>query len=92
MILHLLSRWAAAAYTHANERLGREVAELTSELEAERRRLVVASAEIEAMAAVIARDRERIKAEGAAYARARAEAEGINHDERDYESPGRRVA
>jgi hypothetical protein len=86
MIRRLLARWADAA-------LRQRVADLTTELDAERRRLTVAQAEIDSLAAVLARDRERIKAEGAAYARQRAEAEGPpQHDQRDYESPSRRIA
>lgn len=82
MIRRLLARWA-------DRTLQDQIRDLQSELEAERRRLAVANAEIESMAAVIARDRERIKAEGAAYARQRAEAEGVS-GERDYQSSGRR--
>lgn len=82
MIAQLLNRWADAA-------LRQQAAELQSALESERRRLGVANAEIDALAAVIARDRERIKAEGAAYARQRAEAEGVT-GECDFQSSGRR--
>jgi hypothetical protein len=71
----ILARWG-------DEALRRQVHTLESQLEAERRRLAVATAEIESMAAVIARDRERIKAEGACYARQRAEAEGVTHEQR----------
>ena len=67
------------------KRLLRQVAELQSELEAERRRLAVSSAEIESLAAVIARDRARIQAEAAAYARRQADAEGVQ-DERAQQS------
>ena len=72
-ISNLLRRWADATLRQA-------VADLETQLDAERRRLAVASAEIESMAAVIARDRERIKAEGACYARQRAEAEGVANE------------
>jgi len=65
---------------YATRSLQRQVEKLTTELDAERCRLAVANAEIESLAAVIARDRERIKAEGAAYARQRAEAEGVTDD------------
>lgn len=81
MIARLLHRWADAA-------VQREIDTLTTALDAERRRLEVANAEIEALAAVIARDRQRIQAEGAAYARQRAEAEGVTHDERAYPRAG----
>lgn len=79
MLHKLLSPWADSV-------LRQQVKELESKLEAENRRLVVANAEIESMAAVIARDRERIKAEGAAYARSRAESEGVTAHERTRES------
>ena len=73
----------------ADPALQSQVRELESQLEAEHRRLTVADAEIESLAAVVARDRERIKAEGACYARQRAEAEGVTN-ERDLQSTGRR--
>ena len=73
ILRRLLSPWADAT-------LQGQVRELESQLEAERRKLAVASAEIESLAAVVARDRERIRAEGACYARQRAEAEGVNHE------------
>ena len=79
MIRQLLKRWADAAFL-------KQVRELESQLEAEHRRLVVANAEIESMAAVVARDRERIRAEGACYARQRAEAEGVTHEQRSGQS------
>jgi len=79
MIGTFLRRWA----DHA---LQRHIQELESTLEAERRRLAVASAEIESMAAVIARDRQRIAAEGAAYGRQRAEAEGVTNEQRAEQS------
>jgi len=81
MIARLLRRWADAA-------LLQEIAALETALDAERRRLAVAEAEIEALAAVMARDRQRIQAEGAAYARQRAEAEGVTHDDRAYPRAG----
>lgn len=79
-----LRRWADAA-------LQTRIATLESALEAEQRCRAVAEAEIESMAAVIARDRARIEAESAAYSRARAESEGT-HEQRDIESLGRRIA
>lgn len=80
MIRRLLRRWADAALT-------KQVADLETELDATKRKLTVAEAEVESMAAVIARDRARIKAEGAAYARQQAEAEGLaTNDERTAES------
>ena len=67
--MRLLKRWA---YSEMQKR----VSDLETSLDAEHRRLTVANAEIESLAAVVARDRERIKAEGACYARQRAESEG----------------
>lgn len=52
--------------------------DLLAELAAERRKLAVAEAEIDSLAAVIARDRERVKAEAAEYALRVAQA-GSNH-------------
>ncbi len=65
-----------------NHKLEKRIADLEVELEATKRELTVAEAEIESMAAVIARDRARIKAEGAAYARQQAEAEGMTDEQR----------
>lgn len=62
-------------------RLEKQVKNLESQLEAKDRTIAVQQAEIDSMAAVIARDRQRIKAEGAAYAQKRALAEGVT-DER----------
>ena len=75
MIRRLLKRMADAA-------LQKSVADLEQQLDATQRRLSVADAEIESMAAVIARDRARIKSEGAAYTRRQAECEGQNHEQR----------
>ena len=66
-----------------NAKLEKRVADLETELDAKKRELAVADAEIESMAAVIARDRARIRAEGAAYVRQQAEAEGMNHEQLD---------
>lgn len=85
MIRQLLARWA-------DRTLQDQIRDLQSELEAERRRLAVANAEIESMAAVLARDRARIEAEGAAYVRQRAEAEGVMNDQRDREGHRRFTA
>ena len=82
MIRKLLTRWASRT-------LQKRVRDLESQLEAERRRLAVANAEIETLAAVVVRDRSRIQAETAAYQRAKAEHEGTTR-ERDYEGTGRR--
>ena len=68
----------------------RKLLDLQAQIEQRDRTIGVMQAEIEQLAAVIARDREWIKAEAAAYARQRAEAEGINSEQRDYESSGRR--
>jgi len=81
MIRRFLRRWA-------DDALRKQVADLRTELEAERRRLTVANAEIESLASVVARDRARIASEGAAYARQRAESEGVT-SERNSESPSR---
>ena len=64
-------------------KLQRQLADLQSDLEAERLKTKVVEAERDNLAAVIARDRERIKAEGAAYARQRAEAEGVPQHEHE---------
>jgi hypothetical protein len=53
-------------------------AELEAELQARDRIIAVKDAEIQSLAAVVARDRERVKAEAAAYARQRAECEGTH--------------
>lgn len=73
-------------------RQARQIEQLQSDLEAANRKLAVAEAEIESLAAVIARDRQRIKAETAAYARQQAHAEGITNDERTDESIRRFVS
>lgn len=54
--------------------LRRQLADLTAELEAERRKLEIAETEIESLAAVIARDRERVYAETAEAAKRVADA------------------
>ncbi len=69
----LLSRWAEAESREL-------IAKQRFELDVAKRQLAASSAEIETLAAVIARDRERIRAEGAAYARQRAEAEGTTNE------------
>lgn len=52
--------------------------------EATRRLLAIAQAEIDSLAAVVARDRERVAAEAACFARKRAEAEGMgSHEQRN---------
>jgi DNA gyrase/topoisomerase IV subunit A len=65
-----------------NTRLEKRVADLQSELESERRRLAVAEAERDNLAAVVARDRERIRSEAACYAKERAQAEGLENEQR----------
>lgn len=52
----------------ADKQLKQELEDARTELEAERRNLRVANAEIESMAAVIARDRARVHAETAEFA------------------------
>lgn len=80
-------RWLTAFFRSRDQR----VLDLESALDAERRKLSVAGAEIESLAAVIARDRQRIQAETAAYARQQADAEGLTN-ERNIEGFGRRSA
>lgn len=63
--------------------LQRQLADEQAAHEATQRRLTVAEAEIESLAAVLARDRERVSAESAGYARRRAEAEGKQHEQLD---------
>jgi hypothetical protein len=66
--------WFSAS---ARERqLFHQLAEEQAAHEATRRKLRIAEAEIESLAAVLARDRARVLAETASYARQRAEAEG----------------
>lgn len=55
--------------------LRRALADTEAELAAERRMLAVAQAEIDSLAAVVARDRERVRAETADAARRIADAE-----------------
>jgi multidrug resistance efflux pump len=62
----------------ADKCLQYRLAELEAELASRERTIRIQQAEIESLAAVVARDRERIKAEAASYARQRAESEGIN--------------
>lgn len=62
--------------TDREAQLARELASEQAEHEATKRKLRVAEAEIESLAAVIARDRARIEAETSAYNRRRAENEG----------------
>jgi hypothetical protein len=57
--------------------LQKQVADLTAELEAQKRVLAIKDAELDSLAGVSARDRERVKAETATYARQRAESEGV---------------
>jgi len=68
-LARILARWA-------NDVLTRQLLQLESELDVERRTIKVLQAELDSMAAVLARDRERIRAESAAYSRQRADAEG----------------
>lgn len=58
------------------QKLLKQIADLTAELEAQKRVLAIKDAELDSLAGVIARDRERVKAETAMYARQRAESEG----------------
>lgn len=75
-----LRRWADVSLSNENASLRRQVAELSSQLDDFQRRLAVATAEAEALAAVIARDRMRVAAETAEFAARRANAEGSNYD------------
>lgn len=74
MLTRILRKWAT-------RRLRRQVDSVHTELDAARVALRIAQAEIDSLAAVIARDRQRVQAEAAGYARQRAEHEGTN-DER----------
>jgi hypothetical protein len=72
-----LFRWSVERrLRRENAKLSAELLDTRAELEAERRALRVAEAEIESLAAVVARDRARVKAETAVYARKLADAEG----------------
>ncbi len=53
----------------------KRIAELEADCEALKRVLTIKDAELDSLAAVIARDRERVKAETACHIRARTEAE-----------------
>lgn len=75
----LFGRRRETAAEKRERQLRDRIAELEAELEAEQRRSRVKDAEIESLAAVIARDRERVKAEAATYARQTAENEGLKH-------------
>lgn len=77
---------------HRQTKLEKQVLDLQSVIDAKDRIINVLEAEIESMAAVIARDRARIKAEGAAYARQQAEAEGIANEHEHLEPGLRRYA
>lgn len=61
----------------ADKSLQATVLDLEAKLQARDRVIAVQAAELESMAAVIARDRERVKAETASHVRCRAESE--NH-------------
>ncbi|NOY41582.1 MAG: hypothetical protein GXP26_07095 [Planctomycetes bacterium] len=61
------------------KQLRNQVAELESKLAAKDRAIAVNEAEIESLAAVIARDRQRVQAETATYVRQRAECEGTKN-------------
>ena len=61
-------------------RLEKRVRELETQLAAERAKAAVQQAEIDALAAVIARDRARVQAEMAEYNNRRATAEGMPHE------------
>ena len=73
MIGRLLRHWASASPR-------KKISRLQSELDCERVKNKVAQAEIESLAALVARDRKRVQAEGAAYARQRAESESVTSD------------
>lgn len=60
--------------------LQRKVADLESENESLRRKLIVAETEVASLAAVVARDRARVEAETSIANRTRADAEGRIND------------
>ena len=66
----------------ADKKLICELAEVRADLEAAVRTKGVMQAEIDALAAVLARDRERVHAESAEFAKRVAEAEGKTADVR----------
>lgn len=66
-------------------KLRKQIADLQSELEAERRRLAVLMTELETCYQCLARDRARVAAEAAALSRQRAESEGTSHESRSAE-------
>jgi hypothetical protein len=70
-------RWFTASAREAD--LIRRLADEQAAHEATRRQLRIAEAEVESLAAVIARDRQRVQAEAAGFARQRAESEGGDH-------------
>ena len=71
------------------QRLQTELNETRATLEAEQRRGRVKDAELESLAAVIARDRERVKAEAAIASRHIAEAESTSSAELEGLTNGR---
>jgi len=72
--LRKLAHWRLRS---ENNRLRKRIAELETQLVVEKRKVAVAQAEVELLAAVVARDRRRVEAECAAFARQQAEAEGV---------------
>ncbi len=62
--------------------------DLKSQIEAKDRVIAVMQAEIDSLAAVVARDRQRVAAECASLSRQRADAEGAT-SERNFEGNGR---
>ena len=71
MLKRILARYANRTLRRDLSRLQSELAEVRTELDIEQRKTRVQQAEIDSMAAVIARDRERIKAEAATAIRQR---------------------
>lgn len=69
MFQRLFSRWGNQSLRRELNQLRKQLAEQVADSEALRRELRVRDAEIETLAAVVARDRERIKSEAATYAR-----------------------
>ena len=69
MFRRLFVRWGNRNLQREVETLRKQLAERDADNDSLRREMRVREAEIETLAAVIARDRERIKSEAAAYAK-----------------------
>lgn len=70
----------------ADAALRRQVLDLRTELDAEKRKVAVCEIEIEALASVCAHDCARIRAEMAFAMRQRADCEGVPHERRAEQS------